>query len=723
MAVAKVSKILLACHKSEKEELLSSLQKKGIVHITKVKEAGRGEEKEFFDLINACEEVIAYLEGIKPEERKKVAISLEEFTVKEDLPSLVQKVKGWKEEVNSLAEKEKEIDQELAKIKPLASLPSEIEDLYSLEKFEVALGFFPTPKLFIEAKGEEEKRGFYLKEISRSLNRVYALVLFPKEKGKEVREFLSGKDFTPIDLRKFSGTIEKNIERLNSLKEEMRKKREELAKEMEKLTSFLPQLKIGADYYQNVKVRREIENHLHQTKSSVVIEGWVKERDYKTLFSLVSKFPTAVLTRIKPELNEEPPVALENKRIFQPFEMVVNLYGMPSYQEIDPTPYLTPFFIIFFALCLSDAGYGLITLFLSLLLLGRLKRMKNFLILLAICSGFTIGAGAITNSWFGDILERLAIPFLKTFKDRLVLFDPFQNPLTFFYLSLALGYIHLNYGLLLEIYDSFRIRNPLPTLFNEGFWLILLNSLLSFFLLGKTFYSLKPIFISLILVAAAGLITLSRFHPNYLSRHLLFFSTLSSFLLSLGFRLRYFKILFLLLFLLTIFFSLMDNRKKLTIGKLIPYCLAFATFLLYMGNLIPAPIFLALGVGSIFLSPINRQLVKKLIWGAYNLYGGTSFIGIILSYIRLMALGMMTAGIGMAVNSIAWMVKGIPALGIILTLFVLLIGHTYNIAVSILGAFVHTLRLNYVEFFPRFFTGGGKRFSPFKLETKYVEIK
>jgi V/A-type H+-transporting ATPase subunit I len=88
-----------------------------------------------------------------------------------------------------------------------------------------------------------------------------------------------------------------------------------------------------------------------------------------------------------------------------------------------------------------------------------------------------------------------------------------------------------------------------------------------------------------------------------------------------------------------------------------------------------------------------------------------------------MALGMMTAGIGMAVNSIAWLVKGIPGLGIILAVIVFLLGHTYNLAVSILGAFVHTLRLNYVEFFPRFFTGGGERFTPFRLETKYVEIK
>ncbi len=734
MAVAKVNKVLLACHNSEKEEFLSALQAKGIIHITKIKEALKTEERSLTDLINAAEEAIAYLEKIKPKEpagiSKSLAIRVEEFFAKQDFSSLVQKVKEWKGEINFLEEKEKEIDRELETIEPFASLPNKIEDLYSLKNFETLLGFFPSTRLWAEVAEESEKREFYIKEISIFSNRVYSLILLPREKGKEIREFLSEKDFTLIDLRKFSGTVGENIERLSAAKKEIKEKKKGLDIKIKDFISFLPDLKIGADYYENLKIRREIENYLTRTKSSVLIEGWVREKDYQELAETVSKFSTGVLTRIKPELKEEPPVALENKKAFQSFEMVVNLYGMPSYREIDPTPFLAPFFVIFFGLCLSDAGYGIIIFLLSLFLIQKFKKIKNFFILLAVCSLATIFAGAITNSWFGDILERVGIPFLKNFKDRFVLFDPFQDPLTFFYISLALGYIHLNYGLLLEIYDSFRIKNPLPALFNEFFWFILLNSLIFFFLFGKNLSPLKPVFISLTLISAAGLIALSRFAPHYLLRHLLFFFILSSLFLFLGFRFRflpptfiYFKYLFFLLFLITIFFSLWENRQGLTAGKIVLYSLTLASFFAYIGNLIPVLPFIILGIMAIFLSPINRQLVKKLIWGAYNLYGGTSFIGIILSYIRLMALGMMTAGIGMAVNSIAWMVKGIPILGIILAFLVLLIGHTYNIAVSILGAFVHTLRLNYVEFFPRFFTGGGEKFSPFKLKTKYVELK
>lgn len=740
MAVAKVNKVVLACHKEEKDKLLSLLQREEIIHINKTKESERrfGEDGgQLADLIKSAEEAITFLEQSKSKERKsikrKIVIGMDALTLKENLPALISEVRGWKEEMRYLEEREKEIEQEILILKPFIGISAKIEDLHSFNRFETIFGSFPSSKLFGKVKEESEKKGFFIKEVSQKGSEVFFLAIALKEEINWVKDFLSENNFTQIDLKKFRGAIEENLRRRLEEKESIEKKKGELAKRLAKSSERLAQsLKMGVDYYQNIKLRQEVENYLWQTKSSFVIEGWIKERDYKRLASLINKFPSATLARVKPEPGEEPPVALENKKPFQPFELVVSLYGMPSYQEIDPTPYLAPFFLIFFALCLSDAAYGIIMLFLSLFLIRKFKKAKNFFILLSLCSVFTIFAGAVTNSWFGDILERIGIPCLKSFKDRLVLFDPFKNPLTFFYLSIGLGYIHLNYGLLLEVYDSFRIKNPLPALFNELPWFLLLNSLVASFFLSKTLPNWQQVFLSLTLISAAGLITLSRFLFDYLPRQLLFFSTISSLFLYLGFKIKflpwpfiYFKYLFFILFFFTIFLSLWDNRKekRLTPTKILPALLSLSFFLGYAFRLLPFFLFLIVGIFAVFLSKINRSLLKKFIWGAYNLYGGTSFIGIILSYIRLMALGMMTAGIGMAVNSIAWMVKDFPVLGIILFLLVLLIGHTYNIAVSILGAFVHTLRLNYVEFFPRFFTGGGEKFSPFKLETKYVELK
>lgn len=87
-----------------------------------------------------------------------------------------------------------------------------------------------------------------------------------------------------------------------------------------------------------------------------------------------------------------------------------------------------------------------------------------------------------------------------------------------------------------------------------------------------------------------------------------------------------------------------------------------------------------------------------------------------------MALGMVTAGIAMAVNIIAGIVGGVPVVGIIMAGIVLLVGHLFNLAINALGAFVHTLRLQYVEFFPKFFTGGGRKFEPLSRESKYTVI-
>lgn len=102
--------------------------------------------------------------------------------------------------------------------------------------------------------------------------------------------------------------------------------------------------------------------------------------------------------------------------------------------------------------------------------------------------------------------------------------------------------------------------------------------------------------------------------------------------------------------------------------------------------------------------------------------GVFSYLGDILSYVRVMALGMVTAGIAMAVNTIAFMMYDIPGVGILLTIAVLTAGHLFNLAINLLGGFVHTLRLQYVEFFSKFFIGGGRAFRPLAYSEKYAKI-
>jgi V/A-type H+-transporting ATPase subunit I len=110
--------------------------------------------------------------------------------------------------------------------------------------------------------------------------------------------------------------------------------------------------------------------------------------------------------------------------------------------------------------------------------------------------------------------------------------------------------------------------------------------------------------------------------------------------------------------------------------------------------------------------------------GAYNLFSAVFYLGDVLSYLRLAALCMVGGGIAMAINIIAKISLDIPyGLGVLAMILVLVFGHALNLVLSALGAFVHTLRLQYVEYFTKFFVGGGRLFEPLRKDYKHIYIK
>ena len=119
----------------------------------------------------------------------------------------------------------------------------------------------------------------------------------------------------------------------------------------------------------------------------------------------------------------------------------------------------------------------------------------------------------------------------------------------------------------------------------------------------------------------------------------------------------------------------------------------------------------------------NKNFIVRIALGAYDIYGITGWLSDVLSYSRLLALGLATGVIASVINMMAKMVGGSGFLGVILFILVFLLGHTLNIGINALGAYVHTNRLQFVEFFGKFYDGGGKKFAPFKTANKYIEIK
>ena len=123
-----------------------------------------------------------------------------------------------------------------------------------------------------------------------------------------------------------------------------------------------------------------------------------------------------------------------------------------------------------------------------------------------------------------------------------------------------------------------------------------------------------------------------------------------------------------------------------------------------------------------FSARASRSVGKRIFKGLYNLYGITGYLSDILSYSRILALGLAGGVIAMVFNKIG-SIAGFGIVGLPLFIVVALVGHTLNIALSLLGAYVHTSRLQYVEFFSKFFEGGGRPWSPLRNQSRYTEIK
>ena len=167
------------------------------------------------------------------------------------------------------------------------------------------------------------------------------------------------------------------------------------------------------------------------------------------------------------------------------------------------------------------------------------------------------------------------------------------------------------------------------------------------------------------------------------------------------------------------------------VGGGILYLLSMQMFadMVSLGFTLPAAVgtagAIAAGIGAVGIvltaGRESRSPFKRLLKGLYGLYGVSSYLSDILSYSRLLALGLATGVIASVFNQMGAMLGNSPA-GIAVFVFAFLVGHTLNLGINVLGAYVHTNRLQFVEFFGKFFEGGSRKFNPFSAKTKYFKI-
>ena len=335
---------------------------------------------------------------------------------------------------------------------------------------------------------------------------------------------------------------------------------------------------------------------------------------------------------IKEEAVEEdnPPIKLKNNWFTRQFESFTGMYGMPVYSEFDPTAIVAPFYLLFFAMCLGDAGYGIVLLLFGLMLNKGWVKFAMFDGLgniISILGAGTIVVGTMLGTFFGmSLYEAAWVP--QWLKSCMIVGDVEVPGLGTFniqmLLALAIGVFHICLAMTFKAIGYTKRFGFRETVSTWG-WLLLI--------------------VGGIIVAILG------------------------------------------------------------VGKFIsPAAIKWAVIVIGVLS--------ALGI-YIFNTPGRNPLINigAGLWDTYNM--ATGILGDVLSYIRLFALGLAGGMLGQAFNNLGQMVLGDSFLTWIPFALILLFGHVLNILMSSLGAFVHPLRLTFVEYFKNAgYEGKGAAYNP-----------
>ncbi|HJH60196.1 MAG TPA: ATPase [Bacteroidetes bacterium] len=471
--------------------------------------------------------------------------------------------------------------------------------------------FFTVPARKYDNKWEEDFNAFVINELAGLR---YFTTITPK--GKDVD--IEADTFTFPAMTKQE--IDKKLADMNKIISDTNRYLSDVApKAVQYLKEYVISIKEDNEFF---KVSDAAE-HLAEEKL-MSLEGWVpteiQDNTIKWLDSQEVYYEAS-----KPVINQDnPPIKLKNNRFARLFEFIGDMYSIPSYWEIDLTPFFAPFFVMFFGFCMGDAGYGLlmIAVVVALLLSGKMSKMRPVMWL-----GFFLGIGTtimgtISGTFFGIELMKVDIPFVNSLKGFMFREDGWYSA---FYFSLILGVVQIIFGMCLKVVNltkMYGFASSLPTI---GWIVLILGGILSY------------------LIAGVGL-----------------------------------------------------------------------------------PLYICAGVGAVLIFLLNGPITKIYspfvnigsgLWDTYNML--TGLLGDILSYIRLFALGLSGSILGLVFNDLAMRMSGnIPVVSTIIMLLILLFGHAMNIALSGLSAFVHPMRLTFVEFYKNAgFVGGGKKYDPFRDRT------
>lgn len=402
-------------------------------------------------------------------------------------------------------------------------------------------------------------------------------------------------------------------------------------------------------------------HHFHKEGTeSVSIKGWVNPLHTDEVKKEMEALPQTRVAVSKPQ--GEAKIVLQNNGFFKNFEVVTKMMGLPTGKSVDPTPFLAVFFVLMFGLALSEAGYALVILLATGAILMKKNIKQNVRSLLSVifyCAISTVIIGALFGSWFGVTPEDIVVTNLAN-----------ALPHTHFFANIGL----------IELLQKFQLINPL-----------------------------KQVVTLMVAMGVLGLIHLSFGLILNFIQHAKRGETLEGVFVSLSW------LGFLLLSIVTVMASMG------ILGETLQANVSMITYVL-----------LAYIVVMVFI--VGREaksIIGKFVKGLFDIFFGiVGYISDTLSYTRLVALGLATGIIASVVNTLAKLAGGgltmqgggKMILGYFIIIAIYLLGHTFNLALNVLGSYITCARLNFVEFFGKFFESGGDELSPFKRSEESIRI-
>ncbi len=703
---AKMAEVEILVHDSVKQEILKLMQREGFIHIENHRIKGIENSHPSADIskIVDYEFRINKILGIlnmgrvhkggfrnilspKPPEKYEARDMGREEILSEArklLDDVEDNVLKLGNEWDGIADEIEKTNSQRMQVMQLLDFPFDLKYLGEGIYVSVLCGQAKNISPLLKLKSEGKVALWYREQIEKKEVSYTIVVAYHLKDRKDVESALRFAGFFEFELYGLKGKPAEVLRNLNSKLNALKKRKEELRGRIAEMRKrYYPRVAILYDELENERMKEEMENRFGKTEYTTVIRGYIKK---KVVEEKVRKIERAgkglVYVKWRDAKGENVPSAFENPRIFWPFQAFVEMYSTPKYGYIEPTVIIAPLFVAYFGLTLGDAGYGIIMTILGYLLwfhIGRYNWTNRTLGKILFASGISaIFFGVVQGSIFGPLNQYNP---LSTFIQYKPLMDTMKNPVTLLVIALIVGISQIILGLILGAYHHLRYRKYGDFLTSELSWFLILPG--GGILIGHYFgwWQFDTLTINMAwIILAVGMIFLTGVPARLLDREsevnsMAFFDITGM----IGDWLSYSRLLAL---------DLATSGLALTINL-------FAVILRNMvsggGSLVCCMPILIIGVALFAIYARNKSNLKR---------------GIALFVLLFAVLGLVNFG---------------AALWLFIAIF-MVVGHIGNSILQSLGSFVHSLRLQYVEFFSRFYEGDGVKFKPFREVRRYSII-